>query len=324
MAVMLLLLCGCGSEQVVYSDVNTATNSFGELIDNAPVIVIAKTGEKSKVGPPGIRRRPNYTGGPPVQRYRVALDVRKVLRGEVQSNTRIYVSGYESENVVLVGPPQGIFGSVGDLGVYFLRRSGAEYRTMVDVYRYWIELDPRVNLDIADGAEIPESIWRLLVQPYTAGLRNGSTIDFGYITRATGYRLGRARDIRLLIELARDSRNPDLQIEACLELNETHRGCGGEACLSKLLTDGSPVVDDQKRIRLREELKKVPQSNKLVHDALLNGSQEAIARWAYSHDRTEIGRFLALLTEHPDKGIRSLAQALLKKPEYRNAMSRRR
>ena len=182
---------GCNPKAAVYGDLNTGTDSFGEVIDTAPVVVIAETGEKLRIGRPGVEARSGDPKRPKVQKYRVALKVRRVLRGDsVHPNTRITFSGYESEGSVAIGPPQGVSAKQGELAIYFLRPNGAEYRTMVDVYRYWIRLDRAVDVDIARGADLPEDIWRLLVYPFTAGLRPGTSIDFGYITQANGLQNG--------------------------------------------------------------------------------------------------------------------------------------
>jgi hypothetical protein len=184
---------------------------------------------------------------------------------------------------------------------------------MIDEYRIWVPLHPKVDLALAVPGDVPLTIWRLVLYPYEVGLRPASEVSFTSISADAGFRLGRTRTFELLSEIGSRSQNPDLQVAACLQLNETYRGCGGEGCLTRILGDHSRSLDDQQRARLVKELQEVPDSNAKLKAILLKGSTQGIGSWANSNDRQEIRRFLELLARHPDPDIARLAAQRLSK-----------
>jgi hypothetical protein len=153
-----------------------------------------------------------------------------------------------------------------------------------------------------------------LVYPFENGIKPGLQIDFGAITEMTGYRLGRARIIELLSELATSSKNEGVRVKACITLNETHRGTGGENCIVEILKN-DPLVDAEHRRVLEEEMHKVAESNALVESVLRDGSVQSISTWAYSSNPGEIRRFLHVLARHPNRRIADLARGDLKRFE---------
>jgi hypothetical protein len=304
---MLTTSPGCRQSREIYSHVDLSHHSFDELINRAPYVVVAISGDKQASGPPGLFARGNGWSPFPAQRYSFVLRIAASLRGDLLANEQISVMSYESLGG-LTGPAKGTCGPDGSLGVYFLRKDGSVYRTMVDDYRMWVPLDARTDLALIARNDIPLTIWRLMLYPYEAGLKPPTRADISSIEEVTGVALGRTRVIELLSGIADHSRTLDLQVVACIELNETHRGCGGEGCLKRILANGSALAaTGTPAAMIKREMELVAESNESIKLALLDPSCEGIAEWARSKNPTEIRSFLALLTKHPVPGIARLA-----------------
>ena len=298
---------GCRASRDVYRDADVRQPVLGRIFDEAPVIVIAVSTGKKAAGPPGLVLRPAGLPPFPAQKYTFSLDVRRTLRGDVVPGQRISVLGYETEGIV-TGPPRGICGVAGGLGMYFLRVSGKGYRTLADEYRTWVPLESKTDLSLVEPNDIPLTIWRLLVYPYEAGIRPAINVNFSEIYFDTDFRLGRLRTIDLLSGLVEHSSNPDLEIAACMELNDADRGYGVEGCIQRILNDPARPLDSRRRDTLTWELAHVPESNARIKRILKGGTARDIGtEMGYTSAPGDIRGFLQFLAKHPDPGIARLA-----------------
>lgn len=306
--VLFLLLMACQSqrESNVFTDVQASQKFPAELIETSPYIVVANVETRVATGPSGLMPRSNGLPPFPAQKMVCRLKITAVLRGDLAVGKSIEAVGYETSGGQ-IGAPTGICAAPGSQGIYFLRKNADVFRVMVDEYTTAIALDPRADLSLADGRDIPLSIWKLLIFPYEHGWRKPDLTTFALLEASSGSLLGRSRTIELLSSLASESKNPDLQVSACLWLNEAHRGCGGESCLQAIASRSSSEVSVRDRERLLDDLQKVPIANAKLRTVLASGTIEELSDWARSKDPQELKRFLGVLAKHPDASVARLA-----------------
>lgn len=301
----------CSATRVVYRDfANGRDLSSSALIENSSYIVVGIPGEKLRSGPHGLVPRPNRAPDFPAQRYRFTLKVRRTLRGDLHTGETISVLGYETEDLVLIGPPQGICGRPGELGIYFLRKENGSFRVMVDNLRVWIPLDQRTDLRVVEPNDaMGVSIWRLTVYPFQAGLLQSTQEGLlkSFIMPLAD--LGTSRSAALFSEAMEHSDSPSFQVEACIALNAVNRGFGLEGCALRLRNQD--FLTTAQCAELEDILARVPAANAKVELLLESADWRLIGFWARGHDLKCIREFLILLSRHPDRKIARLATALL-------------
>jgi hypothetical protein len=281
-----------------------------DLIEHSPYIIVAVAGTKVSEGPPGLFTRPHGWPPFPAQKYSFTLTVQHSLRGDLASGEVITVFGYESQALVMIGPPLGICGPKGELGIYFLRRSGPAFRVVVDDFRIRIPLDENTDLRVVErGGDIPVSIWRLMMSSLQSGLTPTTQNDLVQAQLATIGSLGGAAYVRLMSEAMRESPSADFRMEACLWLNTVYSGHGLEGCALRLLKDSH--LDDAHVQKLKAVLSGAPKARAQMRSILAEDRRRQLGFWAQGNDPRKIQAFLCLLSRHPDKEIARLATQAL-------------
>jgi len=294
---------------LLYADADITQEPIGTFIQEAPVVVVAETGDKVESGNAGVVKQADGTAWP-AQKYQFTLTIRKALRGDLSINDTISVFGYERESPILIGAPQGICGRPNQLGVYFLRRNGASFRVMKDVYRTWIPLDPRTDLQSLNPTDSTAlSIWRLMIDPLQSGARRTTHAELSSISQVTQQGLGFVNAIQLLLQAMNRSQSMGFKAETCVWLNSVHSGLGFEGCASKLLNQSGIGTDERKK--LQAILVYAPRANQTMRSYLSDESQ--LGFWARGEDAATVEEFLCLLARHPDGKTSGLANMLLKK-----------
>jgi len=295
----------------LYRDFDQAQISSSDLLKRSPYIVVAVVdGPRVKSGPPGLVARPNNAPSFPAQRYQFTLTIQRSLRGELPAGETISVLGYQSEDKVFIGPPQGLCGRPGERAIYFLKKIGDTFWVMQNQYVSWIGLDNRMDLGAIKGEDdIALTIWRLMVAPLRNAAKPTTQNELSKILEATGTDLGRARSVKLLSAAMDDSSNRNFQIETCVWLNTVEWGLGMEKCAERLREELG--VSEQQRAELSEVLSKTPEANAKMRSILGARGTAQIPFWANSNDPMKIRDFLCLLTEHTDREIARLASKQL-------------
>lgn len=308
---MLVACVGCERTRITYTDADMRQAFPADLIEHSPYIIVAVAGTKVSEGPPGLVTRPHGRPPFPAQKYSFTLTVQRSLRGDLASGEVITVFGYESEALVMIGPPLGICGPKGELGIYFLRRSGPAFRVVVDDFRIRIPLDENTDLRVVErGGDVPVSIWRLMMSPLQSGLKPTTQNDLSEAQQATIGSLGGAAEVRLMLEAMRESPSADFRMEACLWLNTGYRGGYGlEGCALRLLKDSH--LDDAHAQKLKAVLSGAPKARAPMRSILAEDRRRQLGFWAQGNDPRKIQAFLCLLSRHPDKEIARLATQAL-------------
>ena len=309
-SVLLAFSSGCQTTRVLYRDDDSAQHSFSDLIQRSPYIVVAVVeGPKIKSGPPGLFPRANQPPFP-AQKYQFTLKIQRSLRGELGAGEAVSVLGYQGENKVLIGSPQGISGQPGERAVYFLKKVGDTFRVMEDHFETRVVLDSQTDLDAANREDdIALAIWRLMVTPLQAGAKptiNAQLLDIAAVTREA---LGRAEFIELLSAAMGHSSSRDFQFEACLWLNTVESGLGSGNCASRLLNEA--WLSEQRRAELSEALGQLPEANARMRSILRTQDVGQITRLENTQSPTKTREFLCLLTRHTDREIAELASKAL-------------
>ncbi len=310
-ALILVISSGCQTARVLYKNFDQVQLSSGYLIQHSPYIVVAVVdGPRVKSGPPGLVARPNNWPPFPAQRYQFTLTVQRSLRGELPAGETISVLGYQSEDKVFIGSPQGLCGQPGERAIYFLKKIGDAFWAMQNQYVSWLDLDNRMDLGAIKGEhEIALTIWRLMIAPLQSGAKPTTQNELSKILGATGTELGRARSVKLLSAAMDDSSSRNFQAETCVWLNTVEWGLGLEKCAERPREE--PGVSEQQRAELSEVLNKAPESNAKMRSILGARDIAQIAFWTNSNDPMKIRDFLCLLSGHTDREIAKLASKLL-------------
>jgi len=254
--------------------------------------------------------RPNNWPPFPAQRYQFTLTVQRSLRGELPAGETISVLGYQSEDKVFIGPPQGLCGQPGERAIYFLKKIGDTFWVMQNQYVSWVDLDGRMDLSAVKGEDdMALTIWRLMVAPLQSGARPTTDKRLTEILGVTSVRLGRARSVKLMSAAMNESSNRDFKVETCLWLNTVEWGLGLEGCAERFRDE--PGISERQRAALNEAMSNTSEANAKMRSILETRDMNQIAFWANSHDPTKIQDFLCLLTEHTDREISKLASKLL-------------
>jgi hypothetical protein len=310
-ALILVMSSGCRTARVLYKDFDRTQLSFGDLIQRSPYIVVAVVdGPRVKSGPAGLVARPNNWPPFPAQRYQFTLTVERSLRGELPASETISVLGYQSEDKVFIGSPQGLCGQPGERAIYFLKKIGDTFWVMQNQYVSWVDLDGRMDLSAVKGEDdIALTIWRLMAAPLKSGARRTTHNKLSDIFEVTGAELGRARWVKLMSAAMSDSSNRDFKVETCVWLNTVEWGLGLEKCAEQLREE--PGISERQRADLNEALSKAPGANAEMRSILETRDNPQIAFWANSNDPIKIRDFLCLLTGHTDRKIVKMASKLL-------------
>lgn len=310
-ALILALSSGCQTARVLYKDFDQAQLSYSDLLERSPYIVVAVVdGPRVKSGPPGLVARPNNWPPFPAQRYQFTLTVQRSLRDELPAGETISVLGYQSEDKIFIGRPQGLCGQPGERAIYFLKKIGDTFWVMENQYVSWIVLDNRIDLRAIKGEDdIALTIWRLMVAPLQSGAKPTTQNELSKVLGATGTELGRARWVKLMSAAMSGSSNRNFKVETCVWLNTVEWGLGLEKCAERLRED--PGISEQQRAELNEVLSKTPEANAKIRSILGTRDVAQIAFWANSNDPMKIRDFLCLLTGHTDREIAESASKLL-------------
>lgn len=304
-AVLLLaatVLASC--QPVDFVDARSWQRTFAELIEEAPIVVVATVGERKALPRQGRMARPNMPPAP-AHEINFSLNVQYVLRGSLSAGQKIHVVSYESD-LGVTGAPVGTSGAPGSRGIYFLQQSPTGFRTIVDEFEMWVPVLFQPDPSDFVAEDLPLTIWNLVVGPFVRGELPADRLDWGNASQYSGWLLGRARMIELLKSQAQGSPFADVRLSACQFLNRVHAGCGGEQCLSHFLARGS--LDANTRTELERQLGAVCRRNVVLLEDLRGGGQRDIEIWARSSDPAEIARFLRVLESHPDSRIAALAK----------------
>jgi hypothetical protein len=309
-----LVVATCGTRPI-FRDARVAPTDFGHFIEAAPVVVVALTMEKRKVGRTGSLERPSGLTAFPAQQYICKLRVQSALKGVVSIGATVESLGYEYESPVLIGAPQGMCGNTGRYAVYFLRQNGNQYRSFVDVYQSYIPLTAfTTRAAIEDFDDVASKIWNYLILPYRSGRLNPRDVDFFAAEQYSGFRIGRPRMIEMLERFARDSDHPEFAVMTCLYLSKYHGGFAGDKCLSGLRATGSEVITSELMVRQEEVQASVSHATEKVLLALRTGWPkrfEEVAYWGRPQTTTELRVLLEMLTRHDNAEIRRLARRRL-------------
>jgi len=316
-ATLLIILCSmiygsCGQTTMTYVDAQIGQRTFGDLIATAPIIVVARVAEREKVGHPGLIARHPDQPAFPAQRYGCELLVLRPLRGDLIPSTRVTAYGYEMRQKVQIGPPMGVCGQPGTIGVYFLRGESSSLRVMVDAFRSRIDLDNFEDSDlnvIQDVDDPGRAIWRLLVTPLETGRKPTTQDSLSVISESTREALGRIQFIDLLRRTMRQSAVPEFSLEACIYLNRVDWGLGLEECAAQLSKQS--WIDAERRSTLANILDTAHESNEKLRSWLRTMDQQQLMFVAQSRDPIRVKEFVCFLAQHPDPDTRSLSRKLL-------------
>ena len=300
-----LFFLACRSPLPVFEDARYLQRPFGELIREAPFVVIGQIEATWPSGQRGLIPRRKGLPPAPGQRVSFSLMIQSSMRGGLSTGQTIRVYSYES-SLGVIGAAEGVCGPRGSRGIYFLTAGAGHYRTAVDGYKMWIPLEPQSDLQ-GVSSDIPMSIWNLLVRPYSSGVLGARELDWTMVGEYTGWRLGRARMIELLQDEAERSQTFQTRVSACRYLNHVHRGCGGEACLTELLDDRTQKLAAGDRAALQRELDGLGAANAMLRKTLADGVEADLKRLAWASDTSATKTFLTLLTRHPDRDLAALA-----------------
>ena len=308
---LLSILCGvcwlataCTSKRA-FSDARCFQDG-DDCVADAPYVVLARVKKIDKSEKGLIQQQGGSLA--PGTRVRFSLAVEAALRGAVSPEQTIDVIGYEFDSTGTIGAPTGVSGLVGDRGVYCLRQEAGVFRPPIDCYRTWFEIRDSATIDKTAGS-VETQIWKLLTDPYEGSDLDPMDIQWMLIQKRSS--LPVSRTIELLKEKSESSPKIRFRLSACIFLNETFPGFGGDRCISQLLTDPSNEIPSDARDLLGRLEKLVLLKNDEVRLALRRPGTLVGHRWRASDDPEEIRRLLVVLSAHPDPEITRLAKRRL-------------
>lgn len=277
-----------------------------DCVVTAPYVVVGRVKKIDKTEK-GVLQLQGASPSPGT-RVKFSLAVEAALRGAVSPDEIIEVIGYEFDSTGTVGAPIGVSGLVGDRGVYCLRQEAGVFRPPIDCYRTWFDIRDSATVDKTAGS-VEGQIWKLLTEPYEGSDLDPMHIQWMLVQKRSS--LLASRTIELLKEKSERSPKIRFRLSACIFLNETFPGYGGDRCISQLLADPSNEIPPDARDSLGRLQELVVLRNDEVRSALQRPETLVGHRWRGSDDPEEIRRLLVVLSAHPDPEITRLAKRRL-------------